>query len=89
MIDGGWACSVCELARKGFLRFVLSVHTSRCCICASLLAVHLKIILAKNEQMTYIDRGKLKQLEKDLSHYRFVHFRSHVDWSGFEHGLLF
>lgn len=50
MIDGGWACSVCEVARKGFLCFVLSVHTSYYYICASLLAVHLKIPPAQNEQ---------------------------------------
>ena len=89
MIDDGQVCCVCEVARKGFLCFVLSVHPSCCSICASLLAVHLKIPLAQNEQMTYNDRGKMKQLEKDLSHYLFVHFRSHMDWSGFEHGLLF
>ena len=89
MIDGGWACNVCEVARKGFLCFVLSGHTSYCSICASLLAVHLKIPLTQNDQMTYTDTGKLKQLEKDLSHYFFVHFRSDMDWSGCEHGLLF
>jgi len=49
----------------------------------------LEIPLAQIEQMTYTDRGELKQVEKDLSYYLSVHFRSHMDWSGFEHGLLF
>jgi hypothetical protein len=40
MIDGGQACSVCDVARKGFLCcLVLSVHTSCCYICVPLLAI--------------------------------------------------
>jgi len=75
--------------KERVLLFCFISHTSYCFVCASLLAVRLKIPLAQNEQITYTDREKLKQLEKDLSHYLFVHFRSHMDWSGFENGLLF
>jgi hypothetical protein len=31
---------------------------------------------------TDIDSGKLKNSEKGLSHCRFVHHKSHMDWPG-------
>jgi hypothetical protein len=34
----------------------------------------------------YIDRGNLKNLDKILSQFHFVHHISHMDWPGLEPG---
>jgi hypothetical protein len=40
------------------------------------------------QQWNDIDRGKLKDSEKNLSQYHFVHYKSHIDCPGHKPGHL-